>query len=240
MPQFITKLIRSEEIADGTKAFLFEKPLGFEFQAGQYLNWRLMNPPETDEEGTRRFFSIAAAPFEPYLMIATRMRNTAFKRILNNMQTADEIEIFGPSGQIVLHEDSNIPAVFLTGGIGITPFRSIMLQADYEKPPHQIYCFYSNKRPEDTAFFEELVKLDQKNPNIKLIMTMTEMEKSTQSWEGETGYITKELLYKYLNDLSRPLYYIAGPPAMVEAMEKMLIETGIEQEKIKTENFSGY
>ena len=85
MANYIVKFIRNEEIADGTMTFHFEKPAGFTFIAGQYLNWKLIDPPETDEEGTRRFFSIVAPPYEQDLMFATRMRDTAFKRIIKTI-----------------------------------------------------------------------------------------------------------------------------------------------------------
>lgn len=240
MANYIVKFIKSEEIAEGTMAFNFEKPVGFTFIAGQYLNWKLIDPPETDEEGTRRFFSITQPPFEKDLMFTTRMRNTAFKRIIKTFKAGQEIEIFGPSGQLVLHTDSNIPAVFLTGGIGVTPFRSITLQATHAKLPHKIYMFFSNRALKDAPFLEELEKVQKENPNFKLVNTLTERENLPQDWKGEIGFITKEMISKYINDLNIPKYYIAGPPQMVEAMEKMLKDAGISEDKIKSENFTGY
>lgn len=234
------KFLRKTEVATGTFAFHFEKPAGFEFIAGQYLNWRLIDPPETDEEGTRRFFSIAAAPFEEDLMLATRMRDTAFKRILGNMNEGDLINAFGPTGHLVLHEDSNIPAVFLTGGIGVTPFRSMTLQATHDKLPHKIYMFYSNRTLEDAPFLNDLETAQKQNPNFKLINTLTDMEKLPEGWSEETGFINKEMLQKYIEDISKPIYYIAGPPQMVEAMVKMLKEIGIPDEQINSEDFTGY
>src|SRR3989344_8595099 len=167
MANYIVKFIRNEEIADGTMTFHFEKPAGFTFIAGQYLNWKLIDPPETDEEGTRRFFSIVAPPYEQDLMFATRMRDTAFKRIIKTFKEGQEIEIYGPSGKLVLHEDPNIPAVFLTGGIGVTPFRSIILQATHDKLPHKIYMFFSNRALKDAPFLEELEKVQSDNTNFK-------------------------------------------------------------------------
>src|SRR5690242_18065397 len=129
MGTYRIKLLRREEVADGTAAFFFEKPDGFQFNAGQFLRFNLIDPPETDEEGNSRSFSIASAPHEAELMIATRMRDTAFKRVLGSMAVGSEIEVKGPYGRMTLHEDASRPAVILTGGIGITPFRSIALEA---------------------------------------------------------------------------------------------------------------
>lgn len=237
---FTTKFLKKEDIAAGTKAFHFEKPEGFSFIAGQYLNWKLIDPKETDEEGTRRFFSITASPHEADLFFTTRMRDTAFKRQIDQLKPGDPIEVYGPSGHLILHEDSNIPAVFLTGGIGVTPCRSIIMDATYKNMPHKIFMFYSNRRPEDTAFLQELLDVQNKNPNFKLIGTMTEMEKSQMPWNGEAGVIDKDMIAKYIGDLKQPNYYIAGPPGMVEAMVKMLVEAGIPYEKINSENFTGY
>ncbi len=240
MANYIVKFTYSEEIADGTMAFHFEKPEGFNFIAGQYLNWKLINPSETDEEGTRRFFSITQPPFEKDLMFATRMRDTAFKRIVKTFSTGQEIEIYGPSGKLVLHEDPNIPAVFLTGGIGVTPFRSIILQATHDKLSHKIYMFFSNRALKDAPFLKEIEKVQSENPNFKLINTLTDKENLPEDWMGEAGFITKDMISKYITDLNLPIYYIAGPPQTVEAMEKMLEDAGIPEEKIKSENFTGY
>lgn len=235
------KLIKKEDVAEGTTSFHWEKPEGFSYKAGQYINFRLIDPPETDDEGIRRFFSLASAPYEPDLMNTTRMRDTAFKRTLKKMESGAEIEMFGPYGSLILHEDSNIPAVILTGGIGVTPFRSIVSEATHDKLPHKIFMFYSNRRPEDTVFLQELLNWQTENPNFKLIGTMTDMANSKQSWDGETGVINIEMVKKYLGeDLTKSIYYIAGPPGMVEAMNKMLLDAGISEEKIIKEDFTGY
>jgi len=159
------KLIERRELADGTVGFFFEKPAGFEYKAGQFARFTLIDPPETDAEGTARTFTIASAPCEDHLMFATRMRDTAFKRIIKTMPLGAEVVCKGPYGSLTLHEDAARPAVFLTGGIGITPFRSIAVQAAQDKSPHTVYLFYSNRRPEDAAFLDELAALGTENPN---------------------------------------------------------------------------
>ena len=163
------KLKSRREIAEGTMAFHFEKPPGFAFKAGQALAWTLLDPPETDDESRMRNFSIASAPGEPDLMIATRMRDTAFKRVLKTMPLGTEVRIVGPFGSLILHQNADRPAVFLAGGIGITPFRSMLRQAAEQKLPHHIFLFYSNRRPEDAAFLEELEELEKENSNYKFI-----------------------------------------------------------------------
>ena len=228
------------EVAEGTMAFYFERPTGFHFEAGQFIDLTLINPPETDAEGNTRSFSIASAPYEDHLMIATRMRDTAFKRVLKNLAIGSEIQIEGAFGSLVLHEDSAQPAVFLTGGIGVTPFRSIAFEAARERLTHRLWMFYSNRRPEDAAFLEELTKLQTENSNFRLIPTITNAQDSRKSWNGETGYIDRQMLSKYIGELSSRVYYIAGPPAMVDAMTKLLSVAGLNRAEIRSEEFFGY
>lgn len=240
MPIYETRLKRREEIAAGTMAFYFEKPEGFTYKAGQFADYTLVDPSETDPEGNIRGFSLASAPYENDLMSATRMRDTAFKRVLKTMEIGAGLVIDAPYGSFTLHNNTKIPAVFLTGGIGVTPVRSIVLQAAHDNLTHAIFLFDSNRRPEDAAFLGDLMEAQEKNPNFTFVGTMTEMENSGQDWDAETGLITKEMLSKYISDLTAPIYYLCGPAAMVTAMRKILNEAGVDDDNIRTEEFSGY
>lgn len=235
-----TTLIGSETVAEGTMLFKFEKSKGFSYKPGQTVDVTLINPPETDAEGNTRAFSLASSPADTYLAIATRMRDTAFKRVLKNMTPGTELKIEGPFGDLTLHENTKRPAVFLAGGIGITPFHSMCVDAAERKLPHKITLFYSNRRPEDAAFLEELKYLPEKNPNFTFVGTMTEMSASSREWDGEQGYINAAMLSKYIDQASMPIYYIAGPAAMVAAMRTMLNESGVSNDDIRTEEFTGY
>jgi ferredoxin-NADP reductase len=234
------RLTRRETVAEGTMAFHFTRPSGFQFRAGQSLTMSLVDPPETDGKGDTRTFTIASAPHEAELMIATRMRDSAFKRILKAAPAGTPLRIDGPSGEMVLHDEPARPAVFLAGGIGITPFLSMARHASRERLPHPIYLFYSNRRPEDAAFLAELRDMEQLNRNYRLIATMAEPEKSAQAWSGETGFIRREMLERHLRDTARPAYYFAGPPAMAMAMQEMLQGIGIPEEAMRYEEFYGY
>jgi ferredoxin-NADP reductase len=234
------KLKDRQEIASGTMAFHFEKPEGFSYKAGQFGDFTLVNPPETDGEGNTRGFSLASAPYEGDLMVATRMRDTAFKRSLKTVALGTEVLLDAPYGSLTLHSDASIPAVFLSGGIGVTPVRSIVLQAAHDKLPHKIVLFDSNRRPEDSAFLDELAGAQKRNPNFSFVGTMTEMEKSSRTWNGKTGFITKAMLTGSVGDLKLPIFYITGPRTMVAAMRKILDDSGVKDDKIRTEEFSGY
>jgi ferredoxin-NADP reductase len=240
MASYKVKLLRHEQIAEGTVAVFFEKPDGFQFNAGQFLRFSLIDPPETDDEGNSRTFSIASAPHEADLMIATRMRDTAFKRVLRAMPLGSEIEIKGPYGKMTLHEDPSRPAVFLTGGIGITPFRSIAVEAAASGDNHRLQLFYSNRRPEDAAFLEQLSELQKSNSNYQFIPTMTAAAGSLLPWMGETGYINGEKLARFVGNLKAPMYYIAGPAGMVNAMRAALADAGVDEAAIRAEEFTGY
>jgi ferredoxin-NADP reductase len=217
------RLFNRTEVAEGTMAFHFEKPSGFDFKAGQAADMTLLNPPETDSEGNVRTFSIASAPFENELMIATRMRDSAFKLWLKKM-----------------HKNPTKPAVFLAGGIGITPFLSILRQADHERMRHKTYLFYSNRRPEDAPFLTTLMGLEKTSPNFRFVGTMSEMARSSKTWDGETGWIDKEMLSRHLESLHGPIYYMAGPPAMVAGMRGMLVDAGVDEDDMRSEEFAGY
>lgn len=240
MPVYQSKLRSREQVAEGTMAFHFERPAGFDFQGGQSVDMTMLNPPETDDEGNTRSFSIASPPSENELVFATRMRDSAFKRNLKSVPLGTELKIDGPMGSFTLHKNAKKPAVFLAGGIGITPFMSIVAQAAHDRLPHQLHLFYSNHRPEDAPFLDFLRRLEKDNTNYHFIPTMTDMEKSKRPWEGEQGFIDGTMLIKYLNNLNGPIYYLAGPPAMVAAMRKTLLETKVDEDDIRTEEFAGY
>ena len=240
MPVYQSKLKSREQVAEGTMAFHFEKPAGFAFQGGQTVDMTMLNPPETDDEGNVRTFSIASPPFENELVFATRMRDSAFKRSLKSVPLGTELKIDGPMGSFTLHKNVKKPAVFLAGGIGITPFMSIVAQAAHDRLPHQLYLFFSNHRPEDAPFLDFLRRLEKDNPNYHFVPTMTAMEKSQRPWQGEQGFINRTMLIKYLNNLNGPIYYLAGPPAMVAAMRKTLLDTKVDEDDIRTEEFAGY
>lgn len=238
MAVYTVKLKGKEEIAKETMAFRFEKPNDFKFKAGQFSRFTLIDPPENDDEGNSRTFTLTSAPFEKDLIVATRMRSTAFKRSLKKIPIGIELKLEGPTGSFVLHSKVDIPAVFLTGGIGITPVRSILQQATHDKLAHEIFLFYSNHTPQDAAFMNEFKELAQKNSHFHFIPVMSKAEKGT--WNGESGHIDLKMLSRYLSDIKKPIYYISGPNDMVSAMEEMLHKAGISDDNVRSEVFGGY
>lgn len=241
METFRTKLLHKQEVAAGTKAFHFEKPANFQFRAGQFVDVTLIDPPETDASGSTRTFTLASAPFENELMVVTRMReHSAFKRVFGALPPGAEVMIEGPMGSFTLHSNASKAAVFFAGGIGITPFLSIVKQAAHEHLPHRIHLFYSNRMPEAAAFLDTLAEMEKANPRFHLIATMTDMDQSKRTWSGETGFIDAAMMRRHIEIPLEAIYSIAGPPEMVEAMQRMLVEAGVDPDAVRTEEFAGY
>ncbi len=238
MPEFTTALLDKEMIAEGTMAFHLRKPSAFQFRAGQGIDLTLTDPPETDAEGNTRAFSIASAPTDADIAIATRMRDSAFKRVLKGAALGMPLQLSGPTGSLTLHKNTAKPAVFLAGGIGITPFRSIVRQATAERLPHRLHLFYSNRRPQDAVYLNEFQQHERDNPCFHLIATITQA--AAGGWDGETGLIDAAMLRKHLPTFNGPIYYVAGPPVMVGAMRDILVNANVDEDDIRTEDFAGY
>ncbi len=238
MNYYQVRLKGHDQVAEGTMVFRFSKPDGFVFKAGQAITLELIDPPAEPGQDSRPL-SLVSAPFEQELAVATRMRDSAFKRALKALPPGASVRISGPFGDLTLG-DAGRPAVFIAGGIGITPFMSMLRQAAKDRSPQRLYLAYSNRRPEDSAFLEELQGLERQNPRFRLSATMTDMGKSAREWSGETGFVDAGMLKRLAGDLAVPIYYVVGPPAMVEAMQRTLGSAGIAGDMIRTEEFYGY
>jgi ferredoxin-NADP reductase len=237
MPSYQVRLVGREPLAEGTLAFRLEKPAGFAFRAGQAVVLELLDPPPGDGQ-KRRTFSLVSAPFERTLAIATRMRDSAFKRALNALPEGASVKLVGPVGQFTLADAR--PAVFIAGGIGITPFMSMLRQAAHDGSPQRLVLLYSNRSPEGAAFLDELQALERQNANFRLVATMTEMRNSATKWDGETGLVDAHLIERAVRGLVAPAYYVVGPPGMVVAVVDTLRSAGVSPESILTEEFYGY
>jgi ferredoxin-NADP reductase len=130
--------------------------------------------------------------------------------------------------------------VFLAGGIGITPFVSMIRVATERSDQRHFHLFYSNRRPRDAAFLDELGAVATRNNRFHLVATMTGAELSAGSWGGERGFVDAAMLGRHLPALNGPIYYVAGPPRMVEAMRAMLVTAGVDEDDIRAEDFGGY
>lgn len=233
------KIKDKKEIAKGTLLVIFDlmgKPISF--KAGQYFFLTIPKLNYPDTVGNLRHFSFVNSPNEKGIItMATRIREeSGFKKTLRDLPIDSEVEIGEIFGNFVLPKDDNKSLVFIAGGIGITPFISMLRYIDEEKFSYDITLIYSNRDKESTAFLEELENIKNRNKNIKLILTMTE----DSSWEGENRKIDVQFIKDYIGDFKDKFFYISGPPAFNEAIVKSLKELTIENKNILVENFSGY
>jgi len=237
MPIHSLKLIDRYVAARGTFVYVFEKPAGFQFKPGQYGGFTLVNPIETDKGGLTRRFSLLNTPNDNYIAIATRMQNSAYKRSLHALEIGQTIKFAGPTGNFILHEDQSTPAVMIAGGIGITPFYCMIKDALHHQSSQSLFLFYGNQTPDDSAFLDELIHLSHEHTNFKFIASMAT---PTSNWQGEVGFINDKMIKTYVPNLKDPIYYICGSPAMVTALQELLVEMGVADDRIKVEDFPGY
>lgn len=173
-------------------------------------------------------------------MVATRMTGSPFKKALTAMQHGELAQVDGPQGRFLLDVPETVPVVLLAGGIGITPFRSMIKYAMERGTSHQMLLVYSNHTPADAPFLDELQHWANERDNLSLVTTMTQPEKCPPSWNGKTGRIDAEFLRKNIQDLPASVFYSAGPPRFVKAMKQSLQDAGVSEEHIHAEEFSGY
>jgi ferredoxin-NADP reductase len=237
--KYDSKLLGSEEIAAATRAFHFEKPDGFAFTPGESIDLFLPEDFPGASDDRQRSFSLASAPHEDRLTIATRMRKSAYKQPLADTAPGAKVRIVGPTGTMSLHDEPDRAIVMIAGGIGITPFISVLRSEAEKESPRPMALLYSNRRPADAAYLDELRELEQRLDGFRLVLTMTGM-KDSDTWDGETRRIDADMVQEAARDLPRPHYYIAGTPDMCEAMRQMLDDMGIEDDDIHSEDFTGY
>lgn len=240
MATYQVRLTHSEEIAAGTMAFHFNKPHDFNFKPGQAIDLVLINPESQNTEPLRHTFSIVSAPYQDDLEIATRLRDTAYKRMLRALIPDAPAAIEGPFGSLSLHKNPSRPAVFIAGGIGITPFISILRQATRDKTQQQLILLYTNRRPEDSAYLDELQQLEKRHERFQLVATMTDIGRSGLPWNGKTRPIDAAFVEDATGRLVAPIFYTAGPPGMVETVRSILNDVGVSEDDIRSEDFYGY
>jgi ferredoxin-NADP reductase len=227
------------EVAIGTLLVTFDL-LGEEvdFKPGQYFFVTLPDVGHEDERGLRRHITVVTSPNEKGVLgLATRMRDSAFKRTLGELPVGTEVEVEQPKGDFGLPDDTSRPLVFIAGGIGITVFRSMLRHIREEQLPYRVTLIYSNRDRESTPFLDELRELERELPGFRLVLTMTQ----DSGWDGETRKVDAQFIKDHLEgNLQQYTFLVAGPPAMTEAVEKALEAAGIDGENVAAERYSGY
>ena len=229
----------TREVAQGTLLVIFDlQGEEVDFRPGQYFWVELPNRGYEDEKGLRRHISVVTSPTERGVLgLCTRLRDTAFKKTLAELQVGDEVDVETPKGDWQLPADTSKPYVFVAGGIGITVFRSMLRYIADTGEPYRVTLVYSNRDRASTPFLDELLELEKAIPDLKLVLTMTEDD----GWDGESRYVGADLLRDHLEgELTDHTYLVAGPPALVEAVVGQLSEAGVPEEQVLPDRFSGY
>lgn len=233
--------LRKEQITHDVWSFFFDRSgVDFDFLPGQYTRMTLPHPAP-DDRGTTRHFTIASSPTRKgEIMITTKVIESTFKKSLFDLTPGQEVEIYGPMGKFILDIDDPTPKVFLAGGIGLTPFHSMLKFAAEKQYLAPLYLFVSFSTVSQMVFYNELMEIENKNPNMQVIYTITRSEESPTIWEGETGRISIEMIRKYVPDTTKIMFSFTGPMEFTNSMESMLLNAGVSEEQIKKEIFSGY
>ena len=228
----------TREVAEGTLLTVFDLDgEQVDFKPGQYFWVELPDRGYQDERGLRRHISVVTSPTEQGVLgLATRLRDSAFKKTLAELRVGDEVDVEQPKGDFALPEETDAEYVFVAGGIGITVFRSMLRYIRDERLPYRVTLVYSNRDRAGAPFLDELADLEQELPDFRLILTMTDEE----NWEGETRRVQADMLRDHLGDLERYRFLVAGPPQMVEAVADELKEAGVAEERILPSRFAGY
>ncbi|MEJ7569721.1 MAG: FAD-dependent oxidoreductase [Gaiellaceae bacterium] len=227
----------TREVAKGTLLVTFAVEDYPDYRPGAYFWVELPERGHQDEKGLRRHISLVTAPTEKGVVgLATRLRDTAFKQTLAELEVGDAVEVEEPKGSFLLPEDTSAKYVFVAGGIGITVFRSMLRYIRDEQLPYEVMLVYSNRDRESAAFLDELSELERALPGFKLVLTMTD----EPGWEGESRRIDAAVLQDHLGELERYNFLVAGPPAMTEAVVAELHGAGVSEESVLADSFSGY
>jgi ferredoxin-NADP reductase len=230
------RLVDKQHEAENVTSFLFEADEPTTYQAGQYFRYTLAHP-EPDNRGIARTFTIASFPAEPSIRIATRLSTpcSSFKRALAGLQPGAILEASGPSGRFV-YAETDAPVVLVAGGIGITPFRSILGDLASRRVHPRVVLLYSN-RTVDIPFRAFLDGLVSGWPELEIVYAVTQ---PNQEWRGPTGRIDGAFIKRCVPGLAQALFFVSGPTGLVEAMRATLAEIGVEASRIKHEAFPGY
>jgi ferredoxin-NADP reductase len=226
------------EVAKGTLMVVFDlQGNEVDFKPGQYFWVELLDPPYQDEKGPRRHISVVTSPTERGVLgLCTRLRDSAFKRSLAELELGDEVEVEEPKGDFLLPEDTERPYVFVAGGIGITVFRCMLRYIADKGLPYEVTLVYSNRDRESTPFLDELQELEATIAGLRLVVTMTD----DPGWDGETRRVDEAMLRDHLGELEPFTYLVAGPPQMVEGVAATLQGAGVPEERLMPARFSGY
>lgn len=238
--KLLLKIKEKIQIAPDIYDFVFDQDRKLVYLPGQYMEWTLghKNP---DRRGTRRYFTIAASPTEENLRIGVRFsqNGSSFKKALISMSSGDSIIASQLSGEFTLPRDPSRKLVFIAGGIGVTPYRSMIKYLLDTEQKRDMVLFYASKKEADFVYSDIFDKAE-KSLGMKTVYVLTESENVPKSWQGKVGQIDKKMIAEEVPDYHDRIFYISGPHSMVDVFEKVLKGLGIAGNQIKIDFFPGY
>lgn len=234
--RLVMTLVSVSEVAKNTLEYSFKPSQKFNFKAGQYLEWTLPHK-KYDKRGIRRYFTIASAPSEETVMLTVRTveSGSSFKNKLRDLNPGDKLYATQRSGDFTLPNDSEkYKYIFIAGGIGVTPFRSIVKEMMNQGKNLDAVLFYANKNVEDIAYAD--LFREAKDVGLEFVPLL---DNPPEIWDGEKGFIDDQILKRHAPDFKERITYISGPPPMVNAYKKLLLGLGVKSDHIKTDYFPG-
>lgn len=227
--------MRQETIAENIVSFYFEPDRPVHYIAGQFIELYLPHD-NADKRGIKRWFTLSSSPHEELLTITTNFtpdQGSTFKQALRSLKPGTVLNMASPMGDFVLPKDPSIPLLFVAGGIGCTPFRSIVKDLELTKEKRDIKLIYATQKPEKIAF-EKLFK-SQLGDNFLTVFT-----NPPPSWKGSAGHLTAKMIQEIGQPSDDHYIYISGPEPMIETLNKDLKSLGTNKRHIYTDFFPGY
>lgn len=228
-----------KQLSPDTFTFVFNKVQNFKFIPGQYMEWTLQHK-NTDSRGNRRYFSISSSPTEKEIAITVKFyeNSSSYKKKFLSLKEGEKIIAAKVAGDFVLPKNPKTPLAFIAGGIGITPFRSMIKYILDKNIKSNIVFIYSNRTANDILFSDIFQKAE--NYGVKTIYTLTDIDNIPKNWKGRAGYINEQMLKKEIPDYQNRIFYISGPQLMVQNFEKLLLGMKVKKRNIITDFFPGY
>lgn len=224
-------VLQTKPETPSVKSIRLSRPNGFSFRASQAVRLTLRH----SHGAVARPFSIASSPTRAYLEFAARQSESEFKRAFFDLRTGDEVEIVGPRGDFFIERE--VPGVLVAAGIGITPLKSMLEYATDVAWPTPLTLVYASHSPEEIAFRDDIQSLAQANPHLAIVHTVTN---PSRHWTGRVGRIDATMLREVSDGLPDAIYYLAGPPGMVEEAYRATALLGVPESRIRYEVFRGY
>lgn len=219
--------------AENIRTFYFRSERPVPYTAGQFAEWTLKHP-KPDSRGVKRWFTISSSPNQELVTITTKFADkpSSFKLALNNLKQGDEILMSDPMGDFVLPKLVQTPLVFVAGGIGITPFHSILSWQSDTKETRPITLIYGVNNEDEIIFTETFEKAG--------IIPKIVVSNPSYAWGGERGSLTGEMILGLAQPSDDALVYVSGPEPMVEKLEKELMTAGIRKDQFVGDFFPNY